>query len=152
MSVAAVAAASLLLIWRPAALAGTFNWGDLFDPAGDIMYLAVEENNSEVNALFDMNPGFGSPDVIGNQIFFHPQNFQSQSSGLGADLIDSTLTTTLMAKQGKFMDTIQISEFGDHTLGGLTGGRALAKVGAAFFRTILEINNVSNAQPTQSQP
>ena len=131
------------------AVAGTFNWGDLSD--GGIMYLNVEETNTQANALFDMNPGSGSPDVIGDQIFFDPQNFQSQSSGGGADLIDSTLTTTLMAPTGKFIDNIQIDEFGDHSLGGLPGGAAIAEVGAAFFWTILEIDNLANPQPTQTQ-
>ena len=56
-----------------------------------------------------------------------------------------------MSKQGTFIDNIQIAESGDHTLGGLTGGQALAQVGAAFFWTILEINNAPNVQPVQSQ-
>jgi hypothetical protein len=109
----------------------------------------VEETNAYANALFDKNPGVGSPDVIGNQIFFDPQNFLSQTNGPGSSVTDSTLTTTLMAKPGKFIDNISISELGDHTLSGLTGGQAEAHVGAAFFWTILEIDNLSNPQPTQ---
>jgi hypothetical protein len=132
------------------ALAGTFNWGDLSDPAGNIMYLGVEETNTYANALFDKNPGSGSPDVIGNQIFFDPQNFLSLTNGPGSNITDSTLTTTLMAKQGTFINNISVSEFGDHTLSGLTGGQAEAHVGAAFFWTILEINNLPNPQPTQT--
>jgi len=143
-------AAAVVVLQSPHANAGTFNWGDLTDPLGGIIYQSVEETNAYANALFDKNPGFGSPDVIGDQIFFDPQNFLSQTNGLGSHLIDSTLTTTLTAKQGKFISNISVSEFGDHSLTGLTGGQGEAHVGAAFFWTILEIDNLSNPQPTQT--
>jgi hypothetical protein len=106
------------------------------------MYLGVTENNSEPAPLFDEVPGTGSPDVVGNQISFNPQGFSSQSSGGAADLVDSTMTTIIMAKPGKAIDSIVIDEFGDYTLSGLAGGLAEATVGAGFFVTVLEIDNV----------
>lgn len=130
--------------------AGMFTWGDLEDPAGDIMFLDVTEDNAFAAPLFDEDPNVGSPDVIGNQISFNPQGFQSQSSGGGPNLIDSTLTTTLMAKPGKTIQNFRLSELGDYSLGGLPGGDAIAQVGAPFFWTILEIDNVANPQPVQS--
>ncbi len=102
------------------------------------MYLDVEENNAETDALFAPNPGNGSPTVVGNQITFDPQGFASQSENLAADLLDSTLTTVIMAKPGKAINTVVIEEFGDYSLSGL--GAAEASVGAAFFVTILEVD------------
>lgn len=144
-----VSALACMLICSSSAMAGTFHWGDLSDPGGDVMYLAVTENNGEATPLYDEDPNVGSPDVIGNSILFNPQGFQSSSSGNAADSIDSTLTTTVMAKPGQAVESISISELGDYTLSGLPGGNAQATVGAAFFWTILEINGVPNPQPTQ---
>ncbi len=133
------------------ATAGTFNWGDISDPAGDVMYLNVEENNAETTSLYAPEPGVGSPTVIGNSIMFDPQGFQSSSSGNSANTLDSQMSTTIMAKQGLAVESISISELGDYTLSGLTGGAATASVGAAFFWTIEEINGIANPQATQTQ-
>jgi hypothetical protein len=140
-----------LIYGLPLASAGTFNWGDLSDPGGDVMYLNVEENNSETTSLYAPEPGVGSPTVVGNSISFDPQGFQSQASGGTAHMIDSQMSTTIMAKDGQAVESIAISELGDYTLDGLTGGEAMASVGAAFFWTIEEINGVPNPQPTQTQ-
>lgn len=130
--------------------AGTFSWGDLSDPNGDVMYLNVTENNGEAAPLFDEMPGTGSPDVVGNQIFFNPQSFSASASGGASDLIDSTLTTVVMAKAGKAIDNISFDEAGDYTLQGLAGGNAMASVGAAFFVTVLEVDGVATLLPTQT--
>ena len=88
------------------------------------------------------------PTVSGNQLVFNPVNFQSQANN-GADLIDSTLTTTIKAKPGATIDTINVNEFGDYTLGGLNGADALASVGAAFFWRVTEVNGAAVSLPTQ---
>lgn len=124
-----------LLLAASAAPAATMNWGDKMDPAGDVMFLQVEEDSGAGNPIL-----FGDPTAVGNQLVYNPTGFQSQSSGGGADLIDSTATTTIMANPGKVINNLLFSEFGDYTLSGLSGGQAQATVGAAFFYTVLEVD------------
>lgn len=124
-----------LLLSVTAAQAATMNWGDIADPAGDVMFLQVEEDSGAGSPLL-----FGQPSASGNQLVYNPTGFQSQSSGGGADLVDSTSTSTIMANDGKVINNILFSEFGDYTLSGLTGGQAQATVGAAFFYTVLEVD------------
>ncbi len=142
-----------MLYGAPDASAGIFTWGDLSDPNGDVMYLDVTEDNGPVLTapLYDEMPGVGSPDVVGNSIMFNPQSFESQSSGGSAPhSIDSKMSTTIMAKPGLAVESISISELGDYTLSGLTGGQAQATVGAAFFWTIDELGGApyNGPQPT----
>ena len=98
------------------------------------MYIDVTESNGGASALFD------APSYSGNSIMFSPPNFLAQVNGPGSVIVDSTIDTVLMANPGKFLSNVLISEAGDHTLSGLTGGAAEASVGAAFFVTILEVD------------
>ena len=94
--------------------AGTFHWGDF---AGDeVMFLDVTEDNDEATSLFAPEPGMGGPMVAGNSMHLDPQGFSSQSSD-STDLIDSTLSTVIMAGAGNGITSIDISEFGDYSLG-----------------------------------
>ncbi len=145
---AALVAMALLGFSHTSASAGTFSWGDI---AGtDVMFLDVKENNSEVTSLFAPEPGTGGPTVLGNSLHLDPQNFASQSQNNSADLIDSQLSTVIMAGPGGSLEGITISELGDYSLGGLIGGQASAEVGAAFFWTVLEIDNASVGLATQA--
>ncbi len=127
------------------AQAGTFPFGDF---AGtDVMFLGVTENNGEPNSLFAPPSG---PNVFGNTLHLDPENFSSQSGNNSAHLIDSTLTTTIMSGPGKVITSVSISELGDYSLGGLIGGQAFAEVGAAFFWTVLEIDNQPANLATQA--
>ncbi|MEO0530150.1 MAG: hypothetical protein AAF266_06170 [Planctomycetota bacterium] len=127
------------------AKADTMNWGDLADPMGDVMFLQVSEDSGVGEPL-----RFGAPTAAGNQLIYSPNSFQSQSSGGGADLVDSTVTTTIMANQNEVINNIQFSEFGDYTLSGLNGGQAQATVGAAFFYTVEEIDGVPVTMMTET--
>ena len=128
--------------------AGTFHWGDF---AGtNVMFLDVTENNGEPNSLFAPMPGLGGPIVVGDTLHLDPQGFASQASNNSADLIDSTLSTIIMAGQGGAINSLTINELGDYSLGGLIGGQASAEVGAAFFWTVLEIDNVAVSMATQA--
>jgi hypothetical protein len=126
------------------AYAGTFSWGDYV--GDDVMYLDVTENNEEATALFAPMPGVGGPIVSGNSLHLDPQNFSAQ----GTELIDSTLSTVIMAAPGQGITDINIAELGDYSLGGLLGGQASAEVGAAFFWTVLEIDNAAVNLATQA--
>lgn len=137
---------ALLLAVVTTADAATMNWGDKTTPASDVTFLQVTEDNDEASTIFA--PIATGPTVSGNHLLFNPVNFQSQASN-GADLIDSTLTTTVKAKPGASIDSIRIDEFGDYTLGGLNGFDALASVGAAFFWRVTEVNGAPIALPAQ---
>lgn len=131
------------------ASAGIFHWGDLSDPAGEVTFLDVEEDNGFNSPLFAPEPGMGGPIAVGNSLLLDPQNFLSQSSG-GSNLIDSEFSTTLMVDLGSSIDEIVVNEFGDFTLGGLPGGAATAQVGASFFWQVLEIEGSAVNMPVQT--
>lgn len=147
---AAQAAALLVCLSAPLAQAGTFNWGDVVDPAGDVMYLAIEETNAYTTSLFAPEPGAGGPEAQGNSIRFDPQGFQASASGGGSETTISTVEMVLMAQPGKTVENLLIEEQGDYTLSGLAGGVASASVGATFDWTILEVNNAPVSLPTQT--
>lgn len=128
--------------------AGTFHWGDY---AGtNVMFLDVTENNTEPVSMFAPMPGLGGPIVMGDMLHLDPQGFVSQSANNSADLTDSQISTTIMAGPGGSIEDITITELGDYSLGGLTGGQASAQVGAAFFWTILEIDNSAVSMAAQA--
>ncbi len=128
--------------------AGTFHWGDF--AGANVMFLDVTENNDEASSLFAPMPGLGGPIAMGDTLHLDPQGFASQSSNNSADLLDSTLSTTIMAGPGGALNSISINELGDYSLGGLIGGQASAEVGAAFFWTVLEIDNAAVSMATQA--
>lgn len=147
-SVATAAALMLAGVSSQTLLAGTFFWGDVSDPAGDVMYLDVEENNAYATSLFSPEPGTGAPQTSGNAIRFDPQGFQASASSGTSQTTTSTLEMLLMARQGKTVENLLVRELGDFTLSGLTGGVASTSVAGTFSWTILEINN----QPVNLPP
>ena len=128
--------------------AGTFHWGNI--PGDDVMFMNVTENNSEPSSLFAPMPGTGGPIASGNTLHLDPQSFASQAANNSADLLDSQLSTVIMAGPGGGINSLSINELGDYSLGGLIGGQATAEVGAAFFWTILEIDNAAVSMATQA--
>ncbi|QDT68074.1 hypothetical protein MalM25_09860 [Planctomycetes bacterium MalM25] len=142
-----IACGMALSLIAPAS-AATINWGDLTSADSNVVFEDVTENNGEAGPLFASQvPG---PIVVSDMLLLDPQNFQSQSSGGGADLIDSTLSTLITAKQGGSINTIEINEFGDYSLGGLTDGEAIASVGAAFFWRVLEVDGAPVGLPNET--
>ena len=114
--------------------------------APDLMYMDVTESNGGASSLF------GSPSYSGNSIMFSPANFFAQATPGGPlEIVDSTIDTVLMAHSGQVLNNIRIDEAGDHTIGGAPGGFASAGVGAAFFVTVLEVNNNPVSLPILSQ-
>ena len=137
-----------LVALQPAADAGTFHWGDYAGPT--VMYLDVTEDNDETTSLFAPEPGVGGPVLVGDSLQFVPQGFSSMSANSEADLIDSTLSTVIMATPGNSLESLSITELGDYSLGGIAGSNATAQVGAAFFWTVLEVDNVAVNLATQA--
>lgn len=149
IAVVAATVSIILCNWNQALFAGTFNWGDISDPVGDVMYLDIEENNAYATSLFSPEPGTGSPAAVGNAIRFDPQGFAAAASGGGSETTTSTIDMLLMARPGKTVNNLMIRELGDYTLAGLSDGVASASVGATFSWTILEVNNTPVVIPTQ---
>lgn len=142
-----IACGMALSLIAPAS-AATINWGDLTSADSNVVFEDVTENNDEATPIFASEvPG---PMVVADMLLLDPQSFQSQSSGGGADLIDSTLSTTITAKDGGSINTIEINEFGDYSLGGLTGGEAFASVGAAFFWRVIEVDGAPIGLPNET--
>lgn len=137
----------LVALTTSMAPAAIVNWGDVSDAGGTVVFEQVTEDNDEPQTIFA--PQLTGPTASGDTLQLDPQNFQSQSSGGGADLIDSTLRTTIASKAGEAINTIIINEFGDYSLGGLAGGQATASVGAAFFWRVLEVSNQPMSLPLQ---
>ncbi len=137
---------ALLVATAAVGEAATMNWGDKTTAGSDVVFLQVTEDNDEPSTVFA--PAATGPSVSGNMLVFNPVNFQSQANN-GADLIDSTLTTTIQAKPGATIDSISVDEFGDYTLGGLSGYDALASVGAAFFWRVTEVDGAPVSLSTQ---
>lgn len=133
-------------MFASATQAATINWGDLTSAGSTVTFEDVTENNSEATTLFaDEVVG---PSVVSNMLLLDPQSFQSQSNG-SANVIDSTLSTKIVSKDGSGILEIEVNEFGDFTLGGLSGGEALASVGAAFFWRVTEVDGAEIGLPLQ---
>ena len=122
------------------------NWGHFSASGGGITFADVTEDNALSTTVFA--PEEEGPRVVGNMLVFDPEGFESQSNN-GAHLIDSTLRTMILAQAGEVVEAITIEEFGDFTLGGLPDGLAIASVGAAFFWSIDEVDNMEVSIPTQ---
>ncbi|MGL4513729.1 MAG: hypothetical protein ACRCT8_11620 [Lacipirellulaceae bacterium] len=139
---------ALLLFAGASAPAALMNWGDVADPAGNVVFRQVTEDNDEATTLFA--PIATGPTAVGDTLRFSPVGFQSQSQANSADAIDSTIRTTIQARPGASIDTVTIFEFGDYSLGGLLGGQANASVGAAFFWRITGINGAAAMLPLET--
>lgn len=113
------------------ASAAFVNFGDIYDPAGDVVFEDVTEDNSLPTTVFA--PEAVGPTAFGNSLVLDPTNFRVEAMGGEVDFLDSELSTTIVAKEGFVIESIVLDEFGSYSLGGLTGGEAEAMVNAAVF-------------------
>ncbi len=128
-----LATAALAALTAGPASAALFDYGDF--AGSTVMFLDVEENTSVSPVAL-----FGAPDVLGDSLDFDPVNFDVQVSGADADMLSSTVGTTIMATSG-FLDLIDLNETGSYTLNGLSGN-ATADVSAIASVDILEVDGV----------
>jgi len=72
----------------------------------------------DVKFTFDDSTAFGSGNVIGNNIFFLPTSFKTESlDGTGPDTLNVTLNVTVEATTGGYeMEYFQLAEEGDYEL------------------------------------
>lgn len=95
----------------------------------------------------DATPLYGAPSVFGNSLAFFPASFASSSTGGSSDVTEGTLTITITAKPGFFLDKISIVEFGDYTLSGIGTAATYASVSGA-----LDITDLTFASGTYTDP
>ncbi|MBK7951139.1 MAG: PEP-CTERM sorting domain-containing protein [Deltaproteobacteria bacterium] len=96
----------------------------------------------------DQNGLFGAPTVSGDSLDFSPNAFEadcalSASCPPSPVIVDDTLTITIQANSGSFLDDIQLSEAGDTTLASFLNALGATQVTATVFVDIFEIDNVS---------
>jgi len=102
----------------------------------------------ESSSFGDPEPLFDQPLSAGNQLVFFPPNFAATSTGgSGLDATGSQLQLMISGNSlGQFIDTVNLSEFGDVVLAGFLGtGATGAFASMAGFVTVVEVNNVSVA-------
>jgi len=93
---------------------------------GDVDFIDISETSNT-----DPLPLFGEPTRIGNQLFFFPTSFVSTSTdgNLGmTDETSSTLSVTIVAGEGYYIQSITFSELGDYILTGIGTDATFASV------------------------
>jgi hypothetical protein len=109
---------------------------------GTVDFFGVTETSAT-----DATPLYGAPSVFGNSLAFFPASFASSSSGGSSDVTEGTLTITITAKPGFFIDKISIIEFGDFSLSGIGTSSTFASVSGA-----LDITDLTFASGTYTDP
>jgi hypothetical protein len=99
----------------------------------------------------DQNGLFGAPTASGDSLDFSPNMFENEcpSAGCvidpvlgGIQTIDDTLTLTIQANDGSFIDDILLTESGDTSLQSFVGALAASVVTATVFVDIFEIDGI----------
>ena len=110
-SVFSLAAGLLALGTSPAA--ATVNHGDFVGTS------VVFEQVTETTSSGDLEPLWGAPIVLGNQLLFFPAAFAATATGAGGfDQTSSQLQLNVNADPLVTIDELLITEFGDVNLGG----------------------------------
>lgn len=94
----------------------------------------------------DQNDLFGAPTVSADSLDFNPNTFETgcTSAPCGASLVDDTLTFTIQANAGQFIDDIVLTEAGDFNLSTfLPDDLSVTSVSANVVIDIFEIDGVA---------
>ena len=95
----------------------------------------------------DQNGLFGAPTVSVDSLDFSPNTFEAICPGTGCPpsplQVDDTLTLTIDAKNGSFIDDVLLTEAGDTALSSFLNAFAATSVSATVFVDIFEINGVA---------
>jgi len=100
----------------------------------------------------DQNGLFGIPTPSGDSLDFSPNAFEAECPSTGCVIdpvlggiltVDDTLTVTIQANSGSFIDDVLFSEAGDTSLQSFVGALAASVVTANVFVDIFEIDGVS---------
>jgi hypothetical protein len=144
-TLAFLAAASIGWLSSQTVLAAPINYGSFM--GNTVTYVDVTEDSNSG----DTPPLFGAPTVSGDSLDFDPVGFDANATGPGGvDITDGNLTFMVVAKPGKLIDNIQLSEAGDTTLAGFGTDATFTSVTGTGVLNINEVNGVGIA--TISEP
>src|SRR3990172_510762 len=102
-----------LLAANHGAQAVPINYGTFM--GNTVSYVDVTEDSNSGDAL----PLFGAPTVSADSLDFDPVGFDANATGaLGVDVTDGNLNFMVVAKRGKAIQSLELSEAGDTTLAG----------------------------------
>lgn len=111
-----------------------------------VTYVDVTEDSATDPSLVVAGPLgglFGEPTIAGDSLDFNPKNFAAAASGAGGtDHTDGNLQFMVVAKPGKGISGLGLSEAGDTTIAGLSND-AFTAVTATIFVEINELNGVA---------
>ena len=96
----------------------------------------------------DQNGLFGAPTVSVDSLDFSPNTFEAICNGTAPCpptpvTVDDTLTLSIDAQTGSFIDDVLLTEAGDTTLSSFLNAFAATQVTATVFIDIFEINGVA---------
>ena len=123
--------------------ASSINYGDF--SGSTVMYTDVTESSAKPLPLY------GAPNLVGDSLFFSPQQFLAESNG-GVPPVDATdgqLTFGAMSKPGNAITSIKFDESGAFDVTGFAGttDATLASVIVVGYVSVLEIDGDSNIVP-----
>lgn len=95
----------------------------------------------------DQNALFGAPTVSGDSLDFSPNTFEAECPATGCPptpvTVDDTLTLTIQADSGSFIDDVLFTESGDTNFASFSGAFAASVVTATVFIDVFEIDGIS---------
>ena len=98
----------------------------------------------------DQNALFGAPTVSGDSLDFSPNTFEALCPAAGPPacpgtpvMVDDTLTITIQANSGSYIDDVLLTEAGDTTLSSFLNAFAASSVSASVFVDIFEVDGVA---------
>jgi hypothetical protein len=105
-------------------LAETTSYGDYLGSApSEVDFLGVTEASTT-----DSLPLFGEPMRADNSLWFFPTTFASEAHDGSSDTTAGTLTMTIRADEGCYLNEIIVSEYGIYSLAGSGGSGTSASV------------------------
>lgn len=121
-----------------AATAAPINHGSFVGT--DVTYVDVTEDSNSG----DIPPLFGAPTVSANSLDFTPVGFSASASGAGGvDITDGNLAFMVVAKPGKAIQNIKMTEAGDTTMAGNGNDNTITSVTGQGILNINEVDGVS---------
>jgi hypothetical protein len=133
----AISAPAAIITYAPPALVGS-----------TVTYPTVSESSSTSSL-----PLYGTPTVSGNNLIFSNLNFNAISTDATPplDFVDGQINFTLQADPGTFLQSLNLTEFGDYNVSATPSNPAAVNFGEVFENpvqiTVLAINGVPLATP-----
>lgn len=121
----------------------------LFTSSAQAAFYGNYAGNTVVfESVQDQNGLFGAPTASGDTLDFSPNAFEAEcSASPGCPptpvTVDDTLTITIQANSGSFIDDIVLRESGDTSLQSFVSALAASVVTATVFVDIFEIDGIS---------